>query len=509
MSTGARPGDLAALAGVAGLRLAFCIATAPGYGIFRDELYYLACADHPALGYVDHPPLSIAALWVWRTLFGDGLHALRFLPAVAGSAAVFATGLIARELGGTRSAQLLAALSACFAPFFLAVSHFYSMNAFDLAFWAFLLLIATRILIRGEPRLWLAFGALAGLGLENKYSVAFLGFGLVVGLALTRERRQLRSPWLWTGGALALALFAPHLAWQAANGAPSLEFMHNATTLKNEPVSPAAFMAGQLVLLHPLFAPLWIGGLAALLGSTRFERVRALGIAYLAILALMIAQQAKVYYLAPVYPLLFAAGSVALDELFSRRGWRRAPVGTGIAMTLAGVALLPMAIPVLEPDAFLAYGRALGVSAPKMERGERAELPQTYADMFGWRELADEVARVYRSLPEEDRARVAIFGRNYGEAGAIDHFGPALGLPRAISPHNAYWTWGTRDWDGRVVIVIGEVPPESAALFASFEKRGQRSCARCMPYEAELPIYVARDVKLPVAELWSRLKRFQ
>ena len=508
MTAARRPGDLAVLAGIAGLRLAFCVATAPGYGIFRDELYYLACANHLAFGYVDHPPLSIALLWLWRTLFGDGLFALRFLPAVAGALTVFATGLIARELGGGRGAIVLAALAAFFAPFFLAVSHFYSMNAFDLLFWTLLLLIATEILVREEPRRWLTFGALAGLGLQNKYSVAFLGFGLVVGLALTPQRRQLRSPWLWAGGALALLLFAPHLAWEAANGAPSLAFIRNAAELKNEPVSPGAFMAGQLLLLHPLYAPLWIGGLGALLFSRQFARVRALGSAYLAILALMILQQAKVYYLAPVYPLLFAAGCVALDAAFARRDWPRAPVIAGVAIVVAGLALVPMAIPVLPPATFIAYSDALRVGAPKMERGARAELPQVYADMFGWRELAEEVARVRAALPEADRERLAIFGRNYGEAGAIDYFGPELGLPPAISPHNSYWVWGPRDWDGRVAIVIGDVRPESVGLFGSLEKLGHRSCALCMPYEAELPIYVARDLQIPVSELWARVKLF-
>ena len=186
-----RRGDLTVLCALAALRLALSLATARGYGIFGDELYYLACADHPAWGYVDHPPLSIAVLWLWRAAFGDSLVALRVVPALAGAATVFATGWIARELGGGRAAQVLAGLAAFFAPFFLAVSHFYSMNALDVLFWALLLWLAVRILMRDEPRLWLWFGAIAGLGLENKYSVGFLGFGVVVGLAATRARKHL------------------------------------------------------------------------------------------------------------------------------------------------------------------------------------------------------------------------------------------------------------------------------------------------------------------------------
>src|SRR5262245_55190787 len=203
---------------VAGGKLLLHLCTSGrGYGFMGDELYYLACADHPAFGYVDHPPLSIWVLWAWRAVFSDSLESLRVLPGIAGAASVFMTGLIARELGGGRAAQVVAVLAAFFAPFLLAVSHFYSMNGFDVLFWVVLMWLAVRILLRDERRLWLWFGVIAGLGLENKYSVGFLGAGLVVGLALTPARSHLRSPWLWAGGAAAALLFAPHLAWEAAN----------------------------------------------------------------------------------------------------------------------------------------------------------------------------------------------------------------------------------------------------------------------------------------------------
>jgi len=493
--------DLTILMALAGLRLALHLATARGYGVFGDELYYLACADHPAWGYVDQPPLSIALLRLWRAAFGDSLLAIRVVPGLAGAATVFLTGWIARELGGGRAAQVLAALAAFFAPFYLAVGHFYSMNALDVVFWALLLGLAVRILVRGEPRLWPWFGLVAGLGLENKYSVGFLGFGVVVGLAATRARKHLLSPYLWAGGALAALLFAPHLAWEARNGAPSLEFMKNATELKNLPVTPLQFLTGQLLLLHPLFAPLWLTGLGALLFAARFAPVRALGIAYLALLALMIEQKAKVYYLAPVYPLLFAAGAVVVAR------WR--PTLIGGALVVAGLVGLPLALPVLEPERFLAYSAALGVEEPQMERGPRARMPPQFGSMFGWRELAEEVARVYRALPPEERARAAVLGRSYSEAGAIDYFGPALGLPRAISPHNSYWLWGPGGWDGAVLIVIGPVPDEVRAQFDSFDERGRRVCEYCKANESDLPIYVARGLRIPVSEAWPRFKHYE
>jgi hypothetical protein len=383
------------------------------------------------------------------------------------------------------------------------------MNGFDVLFWAVLLWLAARNLVRNEPRLWLAFGAIAGLGLENKYSVAFLGIGLVAGLAATRARSHLRSAHLWAGGALAAVLFAPHVLWEAANGAPSLEFMRNATELKNYPVSPLEFLGGQLVLMHPLFAPLWALGLGSLLFARRFAPVRALGIAYLVLLALMIQQRAKVYYLGPVYPVLFAAGAVVTADHFAKRGWRWAPPLLGALLVAAGVVGLPLAIPVLEPERFLTYSAALGVGEPKMERQKLGRMPQIYGSMFGWRELAEEVARVYRSLSPEDRAKAVVFGRNYAEAGAIDYFGPALGLPPAISTHNAYWMWGPGAYDGSLLIVIGPVSDAVAAEFESFQLAGHRSCAYCNPYEAELEIYVARGLRIPVSEAWAKLKHYQ
>ena len=422
---------------------------------------------------------------------------------------MFATGLIARELGGGRAAQVLAALAAFFAPLFLAVSHFYSMNGLDVLFWTVLSWLAARILVHGQPRLWLAFGAVAGLGLENKYSVAFLGIGLVAGLALTRARSHLRSPQLWAGGAIAALLFAPHVLWELANGWPSLEFMRNATQLKNFPVSPLEFLGGQLVLMHPLFAPLWLLGLGALLFAKRFAPLRAFGVAYLALLALMIQQKAKVYYLAPAYPVLFAAGAVAFADLCARRGWRFGPAAVGVFLVAAGLVGLPLAIPVLPPERFLSYSAALGVGAPKMERQKLGRMPQVFAFMFGWEELAREVARVYETLPPEERARAVVFARNYAEAGAIDYFGPALGLPRAISPHNSYWMWGPGAYDGSVLIVIGPVAESFAARFDRFESLGRRSCEYCAPYEAELEIFVARGLRGSVSEGWAGLKHYE
>jgi hypothetical protein len=457
---------------------------------------------------VDHPPLSIGLLWLSRAILGDSLPAIRLLPALAGAATVFLTGLIARELGGRRPAQLVAAGMALVAPFFLGVNHFFSMNSFDLLFWTILVLIATQVLAQDEPRRWVVFGVVAGLGLLNKYSVAFLGFGVVAGLLFTDQRRHLASRWIWIGGVLAVVLVLPHLLWQVQHGWPSVEFIATAQADKFLPVTPVEFLLGQVVLMHPVLFPVWLTGLGLLLFSSRMQRFRALGFAYIAILVLLMIQQAKVYYLAPAYPVLFAAGAVAFDELVAKRGWRWAFPAFATLLIAGGLALLPMALPVLPVESYIAYARVLGIEEPQMERGELGQLPQQYADMHGWEEMVRTVRGVYERLPPEERSRAAIFTGNYGEAGAIDFLGRAYGLPRAISGHNSYHLWGPGDYSGEVLIFIGGSVDELSDWFEEVEHVDTHRCTYCMPHEDNLPIHVCRQLRVPVAEAWDGLGHY-
>jgi hypothetical protein len=535
--------DLAVLAGLALAKVVFHLATSSGWGIFRDELYYLACANRLDWGYVDHPPLSIAILAATQALFGDSLLAIRLPVALAGGASVFVTGLIARELGGGRAAMLLAGLATWFAPQFIAVSHFFSMNAFDVLFWALLGWLAVRILWRDQPRLWLAFGGVAGLGLQNKLTAGVFIVGLVIGLALTAQRRQLLSPWLWLGGALAAALLAPHLWWQLQHGFPTREFMANAGAIKNVHMGPVEFFLAQITLAHPLAAPLWLAGWWALWFSAfpPFEKggsggisqnssqrrgsggdqkipphppfskggLRPLAIAYVVAFALLVAQNGKVYYLTPIYPLLFGAGAAWLDGWARRRAWGWPVPAAAMLMLVGGAITAPLAMPLLSVEGYLAYAEVIGIKVPRLENNRPAALPQIFADMFGWTELADAVGRAADRLTPQERARAVVFGRNYGEAGAIERFGPALGLPRAIGGHNSYWLWGPGDLrPDDPVIVIGVARERLAALFESVEQVESSHCEYCMPIENDLPIYIARRPREPIEQLWQKLKLF-
>lgn len=289
------------------------------YGYFRDELYYIACSGHLAWGYVDQPPLSIALLAVTRFLFGDSLHAIRLLPAVAGGAVVILAAMMARRLGGGRTALAGAALMTVAAHELLGEGRAFSMNPFDVLFWALATYLLIIILGSDRPRLWIAFGLVFGLGLVNKYSIGFLGIGLVAGLIATPQRKQFLSPWFWCGAALAAVIFLPHLIWEMVNRFPSLEFMHNASQLKNVPTTPLDFFLGQVRYANLLNAPLWLAGVGYLLFGRETRPFRPLGWIYPVVFVVMVLGNAKVYYLGPIYPMLLAAGAVAAEKFFARR----------------------------------------------------------------------------------------------------------------------------------------------------------------------------------------------
>jgi len=348
----------------------------------------------------------------------------------------------------------------------------------------------------------------AGIGLQNKISVLFLGFGLVVGLVATRKWQTFGQRRFWASGALAAAIFLPHVVWQWMHDWPTLEFIANAASQKNVSLAPAAFVAEQLMQMNVLAAPVWLAGLAALLAAPWLRPWRALGWAYLAILGVMLVTNAKPYYLAPAYTALFAAGAVAIERWPASRFGVMARGAVVVLIVTGGTVAMPLAKPILPVETFVGYAASLGMASRTEERHEMGRLPQHYADMHGWEELAENVAKVYRSLPEADRSRACIFAQNYGQAGAIDVLGARLGLPRAISGHNSYFLWGPRGCTGEVVIVLGGDQEDYEELFTTVEEAGVHTCTNCMPYENNLPIRVARGARIPMADVWPRTKRF-
>jgi hypothetical protein len=504
---------------VASIRIILYLFAGPNYGYFRDELYYLACGEHPAWGYVDQPPLIGWIAWLLSHTIGTSLWALRLLPALAGTATVILSGLLARELGGRRWAMFLAALATLMAPILLALSHLFTMNAFDPLLWTAIAFLIVRIVKsnreiywRAEPR-WLAVGALVGLTILNKYAVLFWLAGLLVGMALSPLHRSFRTRWFWLGCIIATIIALPNFLWERSHHYPFLELMHNVRASGRDILlPPIPYLKAQAEMLGYIAAILVICALLFFF-SKAGRPYRALGWAYLFFLAQMMLLRGKMYYVAPVYPMIFAAGAVWIDRATRRPLWLWSNLWVKplLALGIFAIAAIyaPTALPVLSVPQFLAYEHALGIEQQKFEHTAPSVLPQIYADMFGWEEITQRVAAYYNTLSPDEQRRTAIFANNYGDAGAIDFFGPRYGLPKSIGGHQSYWLWGPRDYTGESAIVLGEGHEENMQTkCASYTIVGHTNYPLSRPDEW-LPIYHCRGFKWNLQEAWPKLKNWR
>jgi hypothetical protein len=477
------------------------------YGYFRDELYFLACSDHLAWGYVDFAPLAALLLRISRFLLGDSLHAIRTLPALAEGTQIVITGLIAREMGGKRFAIFLSCLSVLLAPVILGNATRFSMNPFEPLFWMGSVYFLVRAINRDQPRLLLAAGVLSGFGLENKHSTAFFLVSLTIGLLLAPSRRLLLSKWFWFGALLALLIFLPNLIWQYTHHFPTLEALRNVRkTHKNIELPPLPFLRQQIMMLLPVSAAVWIPGLGFLLFGSKAKRYLSLGITYLLFLAMMMKLHGKDYYLAPIYPMLFAAGGVFWETAIAahtRMRWLK--VALPAAVLALGVIAVPLNIPILPVEKIVPYMNALGIQMSRTEVEDHGPLPQHFGDEFGWEEMVAATAQLYYSLPPDERLRTGILAGTYGDAGAIDFFGPRYGLPKSISPHQNYYYWGPREYTGGSLILL-HYELEDAQRGCQSVQIGTTLNNPYAMQEEHYTILVCRGSKIPLAEAWPRLK---
>ena len=482
--------------------------TANRYGYFRDELYYAACGQHLAWGYVDQAPLIAVISWFARRLLGDSLYALRFFPALSAAAKVLLTAWMVREFRGRRFAQLLAAVVVFFCPIYLTMDSFLSMNSFEPLFWMGCVAVAIRIANGGSPRLWLFFGAIAGVGILNKHSTLLFGLAFFLALLITSGTRYLRNPWIWAGALIAFLFFLPNLLWEISLQFPTIEVLQNAARLKNAPVSWYGFIGEQALLVHPLAFGVVLAGLWFFFKNKDGRAYRFLGWTYLLILAEMLILKGRIYYVAPIYPMLFAAGAVWIENQMERRNWEWARRAILIPLTVGGIVAAPLALPILPVGAAASYSNFWDIHKVRVENYDSGRLPQFFADMFGWPNQAKVVASVYRSLPAEDRAHTTILAGNYGEAGAVDYFGPSYGLPRAASPHNNYFFWGPGDPSSTVVIAVGMDVHKLELLFGEVQQAATIVNADAIPDENNLPVYICRNPRIPLSQAWPSLKFF-
>ena len=415
-------------------------------------------------------------------------------------------------MGAGAAGQGLAALAVFIAGGNLLFFHLLTMNAFEPLFWTAAACLVVRIIQTGNQKLWLWFGVVSGIGILNKWSMLFFGFGVFLGLVLSRERRALARPWIWLGFAVAMLIWLPNIVWNIQNHWPFLELMDNVRSSGRDVThSLVPFLLDQTFFMHPLTAPLWIAGAWWLFfgregaGDAR-GRYRILGWTYLFLLTFFIVGRGKSYYLWPIYPMLFAAGGVAIEQWTARIPVLR-PIYAA-AMILTGALLAPLALPVLSPEGFIRYQQALHLVTPEVEHQHTGPLrQQVYADMFGWEEMAREVARAYNSLPPDVRAKTAIVAHGFGEGGAIDFFGPRYGLPPVISGHQTYWIWGPRNYTGESMLFAGDSGRRVRELCDNVDIVGRVY----HPYSREdehFDIYWCHPLKWNLQELWPKAKHF-
>ena len=481
------------------------------YGYFREEFNFMSCGDHLAWGYVDHPPLIPFLVHLTRAGFGDSLRALRLVPALANSGAVILAALIAHEFGGRRFALILTAICAALAPIYLAYGSLVTTNCLEPVLWMGCAWCVVRAVGRNQPRYWLWFGMVAGIGMEEKYGIAVFVLGIVCGLVLTKQDCVLRGKWIWVGGLIAILIWLPNLVWNVQHHWPFFELIRNVKASgRDRVVPPLDYFGQQILMVQPLAGPIWILGLAALFFWHPLKRWRLLAWVYVFAFTFFVALKGKNYYLAPIYPILLAAGSVTLECGIerSRQPWLK-PVIVGLLLA-EGAWIMPLVVPVLPVNRLVAFVKLLPFKVPRPEnRPAEPMIPQHYADQFGWEEMVEEVNVAWQRNPPGERADCAIFAQNYGQAGAIDFFGRRYGLPPALSGHQTFFLWGPRGYSGNCMIVVDD---RQEALEQRFQRVELVGTARDNPYalERRLSVHLCHDLKRgTLSELWPTFKKWQ
>jgi hypothetical protein len=502
-------GDFAILISLSVFKLLIHLFTNSNYGFHRDEFYYIACGNHLAWGFVDHPPLVPLITVICRWLLGDSLFAYRFLPALAGSLTVFLAGLTARNLGGKRFAQVIAALAVIIAPSYLCMNGILTTNAFDQLFWVMALFVLLTILKRNNPRYWLLMGAVCGIAILNKYTMLLLCFALAAAMGFAIKKALLLNRWFIYGLIITAVIVLPNLVWQINNGFPTVEFIKNAMEYKMAKVSPVNLVLGEIFSQNPISLPIWLMGLYFFLFSSKGKQYRIVGFAYLIMFAVLaISQKSRTNYLAPVYPILFAGGALVIESSISK--WKKLWPKPAIIIVLiiAGVIAAPLSIPVLPVEKLAGYTAYFDFTEKSSPDAETPNLPPVFADMFGFPTMVSEIAAVYNTIPESERYDCAIFADNYGEAAAIDYLGTKYGLPKAICSHNSYFMWGPREYTGKLVISVG-IPVEN--LKAAFESVTLTAIVKdkyATRFERNLPICICKNLRIPFGRMWPNLKNY-
>jgi hypothetical protein len=488
--------------------IAHALANGPlAWGYMTDELYFLDSVDRLQWGYVDHPPLSIALLRIWTDLFGSSLFSIRVPAGLCSAALIVLTGLLARELGGGRTAQALAGLGALSVPVYWSLGNYYSMNPIEQMLWALAFVLLARLANGGAASLWIWLGVVLGVAMMNKVSTSWLVAGIAVGVVCTPLRAWLRTPWPWLAAAIVVVAALPFVAWNAANDWAFLEFSRNAAQEKVGRISLLEFVGTQIMVVGFVPALLWIPGVVYLLVAEPLRRYRTLGWTFLVIAVILAASgSARPHYLAPAFPIAIAAACVMVERAAAR--WPSAPMRAAVALAITTIIMLPLAIPFLPPAATVRYQDLLGMRPPD-ERERGGALPMHLGLYLHAEAVLGPLQRAYAALPPADRGRVEILTLAFGETGAVNVLGPARGLPHAIGRHNQYGLWGPGSARGELMLVESDSPAQLAHWFRQCERVDDIDCPDCMELLDAQSIYLCHDANPSLQAIWPQLRIYR
>lgn len=484
------------------------------YGFFIDEFYYLACANHPALGYVDHPPLAPLLLTVFTSIFGKSIYAVRFLPALASSVSVFLTGKLTEQIGGKRQAQILAALALVCTPVALAFAGFYSMNVFEPLLTIIMVMISVDMIKKNDSHKWLAMGLVMGIGIMNKHTFVIAIIMFMAAMFIGGHWRLFFNRWFLLGGVIAVLIVLPNILWQAANGFPSAEFYHNITNGKNIDTPPLQFIIGQIITMSPSNVIIWLAGTIFLLINKEMRTYRYFALFFVFIFVfMMLSGTSRSDRALFAYPIIFAGGALFFEQFLSRfnRRWVYAilPVSLIIGLLIS----LPLILPYFTYEQVASYVKTTGINT-EIEKGKKPPLPQLLADRIGWEEKSDMLFKAYNSLSEAEKKVTVISADNYGKAGALELYGKKYGINDVFCGHNTYYLWGkerlrkSKDGLHGATVLILDNEEDLRGYKRSFDSVVVSSSTFNDPFvsshENGLKVFLCRNAKYSLAALFEQ-----
>ncbi len=412
----------------------------PIYEPHRDEMLYLAEGSHMAWGFMEVPPMLSVFAWLIH-IFGDGLFWVKFWPSLFGALTYLFTGKIITSLGGRSFALLLGFLPFIFGGY-LRVHFLFQPNFLEIFFWTLLAYTLIRFILSEETKWLYWFGICCGLGMQSKYSVAFFIISILLGLALTRQRKIFTNKHFYFAAFAGLFIFLPNLIWQYKQHFPFVFHMEKLQRTQLQYISPASFLIDQLIMNFPCVF-IWLTGLWAIFFVKKLKNYRFIGWAYLCVIGLLLLGHGKNYYALGAYPVLFAFGAYQLEQLTAFRFTKIRYVLFSIPLLL-GYWLIPIALPIMKPVPLADFYekknvKKLGVL--NWEDGKSHPLPQDFADMLGWEEMAQKMAKAYNMLDSNEKKNTLLFCDNYGQAGAINYYRKKYHLPEAFSDNASFLYW--------------------------------------------------------------------